>query len=71
MKDYSFAYGSGTVNIPLEEDQVTAVLDGNDIPPIPDIRAAVRESLETPIGCAPLCACVKPGDTVFLSLVVD
>ena len=66
MKEYTFAYGSGSVNIPLEEDQVTAVLAGNDIPPVPDIRDAVRESLEVPIGCAPLRACVKPGDTVAL-----
>ena len=66
MKEYTFAYGSGTVNIPLEEDQVTAVLGGNNIPPLPDIRAAVRESLEAPIGCAPLRACVTPGDTVAL-----
>ena len=66
MKEYSFAYGSGSVNIPLDEGQVTAVLRGNDIPPIPDIRAALRKSLDAPIGRALLRECVRPGEKVAL-----
>ena len=33
MKEYTFAYGSGSVRIPLDERQVSAVVSGNDIPP--------------------------------------
>lgn len=66
MKEYSFAYGSGRVSIPLDEGQVDAVLGGNDIPAVSDIRAALRQSLDAPIGRAPLRRCVKPGDRVAL-----
>ena len=66
MKNYTFAYGSGSVTIPLDENQVQAELAGNDIPALSDIRAAVRSSLEKPIGREPLRCCVKPGDKVAL-----
>ena len=66
MKEYSFAYGGGSVTIPLEESNVTAVLYGNDVPALEDIRAAVRKSLDEPIKHAPLRECVKPGNTVAL-----
>ena len=66
MKNYTFAYGSGSVTIPLDENQVQAELAGNDIPALSDIRAAVRSSLEEPIGREPLRCCVKPGDKVAL-----
>ena len=66
MKNYTFAYGSGSVTIPLDENQVQAELAGNDIPALSDIRAAVRSSLEEPIGREPLRYCVKPGDKVAL-----
>lgn len=66
MKEYTFAYGDGSVTIPLDEGQVKAVLRGNAVPALPDIRAAVRESLDAPIGREPLRACVRPGDRVAL-----
>jgi nickel-dependent lactate racemase len=66
MKNYTFAYGSGRVTIPLDENQVQAELAGNDIPALSDIRAAVRSSLEEPIGREPLRCCIKPGDKVAL-----
>ena len=66
MKKYSFAYGSGTVTIPLDESQVQSVLFGNDIPAVPDIRSAVRSSLDKPVDREPLRNCVKPGDKVAL-----
>ena len=66
MKNYTFAYGSGSVTIPLDESQVQAELNGNDIPALTDIRAAVRSSVEEPIGREPLRCCVKPGDKVAL-----
>ena len=66
MKNYTYAYGSGSVTIPLDENQVQAELAGNDIPALPDIRAAVRSSLDNPIGLEPLRCCVKPGEKVAL-----
>ena len=66
MKEYTFAYGDGSVTIPLEERDITAVLSGNEIPALPDIRAAVRKSLDEPIGCPPLRKCVRRGQSVVL-----
>ena len=37
MKEYTFAYGNGSVTIPLDESQVQAELYGNNIPGIPDM----------------------------------
>ncbi|MBQ2151522.1 MAG: DUF2088 domain-containing protein, partial [Bacteroidales bacterium] len=66
MKDYRFAYGSGSVTIPLDERQVRAELCGNKIPPLEDLRAALRESLDAPIDSAPLRERVRPGDRVAM-----
>ena len=66
MKEYSFAYGDGSVTLPLEESQVRAVLFGNEIPALPDIRAAVRKSLDEPIGRAPLRDCIRAGNNAAL-----
>ena len=66
MKEYSFAYGSGVVTIPLDEKQVKAELSGNVVPALPDIRSAVRTSLDEPIGCLPLRERIRPGQTVTL-----
>ncbi len=66
MKEYSFAYGSGYVSIPLDENQVKAELYGNEIPALSDIRSAVRKSLDEPIERAPLRECVHSGQTLTL-----
>ena len=54
MKDYQFAYGKGSVTVPLDERSVRAVLHGNEAPAMQDIRAGLVESLENPIGAKPL-----------------
>ena len=66
MKEYTFAYGDGSVTIPLDENQVKYELTGNRIPALPDIRSAVRRSLEEPIGCPPLSECVHAGQKAVL-----
>lgn len=66
LHEYTIPYGSGSLRVPLEQEQVMAELRGNEVPPIPDIRAALRESLDAPIGRAPLRQCVQPGDRVAL-----
>ena len=66
MKIYSFAYGSGTVELPLDEKNVIGELHGNAVAPLSDIRAALWASLDAPIDSAPLCERAKAGDTVAL-----
>lgn len=66
MKEYSFAYGNGSVTIPLDETQVKAELFGNEVPALADIRAAVRNSLDHPIDSVPLRERIRPGQTAVL-----
>lgn len=66
MKTYRFAYGSGTVEFPLEEKNIIGELHGNVVEPISDIRRELWASLDTPIDSAPLCRRVTPGSTVAL-----
>ena len=66
MKTYSFAYGSGTVELPLDEKKVIGELHGNAVAPLADIRAALWASLDAPIDSAPLCERARAGDTVAL-----
>ena len=55
MKTYRFAYGSGTVEFPLEEKNIIGELHGNVVEPISDIRRELWASLDAPIDSAPLC----------------
>ena len=66
MKTYRFAYGSGTVEFPLEENNIIGELHGNVVEPISDIRRELWASLDAPIDSAPLCRRVTPGSTVAL-----
>ena len=66
MKEYQFAYGHGSVTVPLEERSVLAVLHGNDAPAMQDIRAGLLESLAHPIGSKPLCEEIPVGASVAL-----
>ena len=66
MKDYQFAYGKGSVTVPLDERSVLAVLRGNEAPAMQDIRAGLVESLENPIGAKPLREEIPAGARVAL-----
>ena len=66
MKNYSFPYGDGTVELPLDEKTVLGELHGNAVAPLADIRAALWASLDAPIDSAPLCERTRGGDTVAL-----
>ena len=66
MKTYTFAYGSGTVELPLDEKNVIGELHGNVVAPINDIRTALWNSLDAPIGSAPLYERTRSGSTVAL-----
>lgn len=65
-KEYQFAYGKGSITLPLDESAVLGVLRGNDYPPLPDIRAALIRALESPVDSAPLRARIAPGAHVAL-----
>ena len=53
-KDYQFRYGNTAVTIPIEEDQVIGVIDGNSTKPLSDIDGALIEALDNPIESEPL-----------------
>ena len=65
MKPYTFRYGSGTVDIPLEEANVT-VLQGHHTPAVQDIAATLAAALDAPIDAPPLSQWIQPGDRVTL-----
>ncbi len=48
-KEYHFRYGDRELSIPLEEESVISVLDGNSTEPIQDIETALRKAVEAPI----------------------
>ena len=66
MKEYTFAYGNGSVTIPLDEKWVKAELFGNEVPALPDLRAAVRSSLDDPVDSPPLRKRIRRGQTAVL-----
>ncbi len=66
IREYTFPYGDTRVCVPLEEEQVLAVLHGKETPPLEDIGAALTQSLDHPIGLPPLREWVRPGQTVAL-----
>lgn len=66
MKNYSFRYGTGTVELPLPETQILATLQGKETPALPDIRAALWETLDHPIDQLPLREWVHPGEKLAL-----
>ena len=53
-KEYKFRYGNTTVSLPVEENQVIGVIEGNEIEPIKDIRGALLGALDAPIDSLPL-----------------
>ena len=71
MKNYSFAYGEGTVSVPLNEQDVIGELVGKKIPALEDgkIGAALYETLNNPIDAAPLKDSVKP--SMKIAIVVS
>ena len=66
MNNYQFAYGDGTVTLPLEGCNILGELHGSKVEPVKDIRAALWDSLDEPIGSEALYKRVKVGDTVAL-----
>ena len=53
-KEYKFRYGNTAVSLPVEENRVIGVIEGNEIEPIKDIRGALLGALDAPIDSLPL-----------------
>ena len=66
MKKFTFAYGSGTVDAELDENNILAVLHGSSVPPAEDIPSLVLQALESPIGCAPLSSSLTGKEKIAL-----
>ena len=66
MKKYTFRYGDGTVEIPLDEKNVLGELHGNRVPAIEDIPAALDEALNAPVDAPALKDWLRPGNRVCL-----
>jgi len=60
----ALAYGQGQLEVDLPDN--TTVLRPRAQPGLPDERAALLAALESPIGCAPLKASLKPGAKVCI-----
>ena len=54
MRKYTFRYGDGTVEIPLDEKNVLGELHGNRVPAIEDIPAALDGALNAPVDAPAL-----------------
>jgi nickel-dependent lactate racemase len=63
-KTYDFLYGQGKKSIALETKRIIKVVETTAFPAIKDIKAAVLEAVNNPIGCAPLEQLVKPGQKI-------
>ena len=65
-KNYQFKYGDKSVTIPVDENQVIQVINGNDITPLSDIRTALLNSLDTPIDSEPLSTIAQKAGKIAL-----
>lgn len=61
---YSLPYGHGSKSVKIEEKRVIQELSLKPAEPLKDIKSAVLEAINHPLGCEPLAKIIKPGDTV-------
>ncbi len=64
MRKFTFKYGRGKVDFELPEERLLGELKMAELPVIADPAAAIRDALRSPIDSPPLCAILKPGQTV-------
>ena len=62
----TLAYGKDGLTVELPDKNVT-VVEPQYVPGLPDERAALRDALRVPIGCAPLTDLLSRDDTVAIS----
>ena len=64
MQHYTYAYGRRTMDFELDEKKVLKEIRTKEFPVVEDVRAAVLDAINHPIGGKSLAERVKPGDTV-------
>jgi nickel-dependent lactate racemase len=62
--------GRRTIDLGIPDGVPVEVVGARELPPVPDVRAAIREALERPIGSKRLAKLVRPGQKVAL-IVTD
>ncbi len=65
-KNYQFRYGSSAVTIPVEEDQVIGVIEGNSVEPVSDVGSTLYKALDAPIGTEPLEAVASAASSIVI-----
>ena len=66
MKRYQIPCGKKFISIQIPDNVPVQRVESRKIAPAPDVRRAVEESLNRPIGTSPLRELVKPNQTVAL-----
>jgi nickel-dependent lactate racemase len=66
MKRYQIPCGKKFISIQIPDNVPVQQVESRKIAPVPDVRTAVEESLNRPIGTSPLRELVKPNQTVAL-----
>lgn len=64
VKQFSFAYGHGTLTFNYEENDILKIVRTEDFPPIKNLEKEILSAIEHPIELPPLSEIIKPGDTV-------
>ena len=65
-KDYQFRYGSTAVTIPIDDDQVIGVIDGNTTKRLDDIKGALIDALDNPIESESLQAVASRASSIVI-----
>ncbi len=63
---YHVPYGKGEMSFALPPGMRGTVVESNAVPYLPDLPAAVRQALASPVGTPPLRQMARPGDTVCI-----
>ena len=65
-KDYQFRYGSTAVTIPIDDDQVIGIIDGNTTKRLDDIKGALIDALDNPIESESLQAVASRASSIVI-----
>ncbi|MBC7252887.1 MAG: nickel-dependent lactate racemase [Actinobacteria bacterium] len=64
---FSWEYGRGVQEFEVPDHLLLGVVEGTAVEPLPDLRRALEEALENPVGSPPLAELVRSGDRVAVA----
>lgn len=64
---FSWDYGHGTQEFEVPDDLLLGVVEGTAVEPLADLRHALEDALENPLGSPPLSEVVRGGDRVAVA----